>query len=887
MGEDIAIVGIGCRFPGARNTDELWRNILHGVVSRTPLSVEELRGSDVPAAVYTSPDYVPAGFFVDGVDEFDADYFGMSAPEAAMTDPHIRLFLECADTALTDAGHASPESGREGIGVFAGSRNNGYSARAARDPRLRDLFDPFMFEASGGVDYLAPTVAYRLGAEGPALNVATACSTSLAAVHLACASLTARECELALAGGVNLRLEPRRGYRWRPGGVESRTGHCRPLEARADGTVFSEGSGVVALRRLADAMADGDRVYAVIRASALNSDGPRRFNFLTPGVEGQAELARRVLDEAAVHPAEIGYLECHGAGTPVGDLVEVEAMTTAFRETGTTDTGHCPIGSVKSNIGHAGKAAGIAGLIKAALAVHHGSIPPHPDFRQVNPDLSLESSPFRVSTEPEEWPVPNGPRRAMLNGFGLGGGNAHLLLEQAPERAATESRRPWHLLPVTGHTPQALDEAEGRLTDHMGGHPEQDPADVAHSLWSGRAHHRHRRALLVSSGPAGTGPQRIGADDHTPLGEARRERPEIAFLFPGLSGHHVNMGRELYETEPAFRTRLDECAEALAPHGRSDVRNALYPAPGQEETARELLARTRVAQPALFAVECATAALWSSWGIRPDVVVGHSLGEFAAAVVSGVLDMERAAELVAVRASLMDRLPPGRMAAVAAPVERVREALRGSVGIAAVNGPELVVVSGPPEQVDGVCADLDDAGFDSRALTMPHAFHSPMIDPILAPFGDRLEGLEVRNPNCRYVSGLTGRRVEGRELAAPDYWIRHARETVVFDQAVRSVLETATVVLEAGPGRTLVELVRAVCADAGRASPEAVTSMGPESDLRAALSGLGRLWELGAEPDRSALTRGERRVRVWLPPYPYQVRRHWCGVDDATGRELS
>ncbi|HEX7241000.1 MAG TPA: type I polyketide synthase, partial [Longimicrobiaceae bacterium] len=676
-----------------------------------------LRAAGVGDELLSHPAYVPARGALEDIDRFDAEFFGVSPRDAEVLDPQQRIFLECAWEAMEDAGR-EPGRGPARVGVFAGAGFNTYFFRnvlpalTATDP-VRTHQAVF----SNDKDYLATRTAYKLGLRGPAVTVQTACSTSLVAVHLACRSLRDGECDMALAGGVSAVVPQTSGYLFQEQSFLSPDGCCRAFDAQAQGTVPGSGCGIVALRRLEDALADGDTIHAVILGSAVNNDGDRKVGFTAPAMEGQAAVIRAAHAAAAVDPCTIGYVEAHGTGTALGDSIEVAALADAF---GPLPPGSCALGSLKPGVGHLDVAAGVAGLIRAVLALRHREIPPTLHFQSPNPQIGLERTPFFVPAQPLPWTRDDAPRRAGVSSFGIGGTNAHVVLEEAPQPRPADPAGPWQLLLLSARTPQALESATQRLATHLAEHPELPLADVAFTLREGRRAFACRRAVVVREGEDAAALLRGAAPDRLATGRAEAEEPPAVFLFPGVGEQYPGMGRGLYRTETVFRAAVDRCADLLLPRLGWDLRETLFavddePAEGSDEPAREpggldlrrmlgrggpvsgaaaRLDRTEAAQPVAFVVGYALARLWESWGIRPAAVLGHSLGEYTAACVAGVFSLEDALELVAARARAIQALPGGAMLAVPLAPDALAPFLAEDVALAAANAPELCVLSG-------------------------------------------------------------------------------------------------------------------------------------------------------------------------------------------------
>ena len=750
----IAIVGMSGRFPGAGDVESFWKNVEEAAESVTRFSADELEQAGVAPESLRAADYVRARGVLDAAEDFDADFFGLTPREAQVLDPQHRLFLECAHDALEHAGY-DPERTASVIGVFAGCGMNTYLVHhLIHHPELIDAVGEYQVMLSNDKDFVATRTSYLLDLKGPSVNVQTACSTSLVAVHLACQSLIEFDCDVALAGGVSISLPQSRGYLYRKSGILSPDGHCRAFADDAGGTVAGNGAGVVVLKRLAEALEDSDTIYAVIRGSAINNDGRGKVGFTAPSVEGQAEVIAAAQAVADVDPETITYVEAHGTGTELGDMIEVKALARAF---GDAPRASCALGSVKSNVGHLDTAAGAAGLIKATLALHCRRIPPTLHCAQPSARLALDESPFYIASKLEDWASgPGVPRRAGVSSFGIGGTNAHVVLEEAPEPAATSPSRPAQLLLFSARTPEALAESRRRLVRHLERHPDQDLADVAFTLRTGRRLFEHRCAMVCESHEAAAAALLSAESEHLRAGvTGEAASAPLIFLFPGQGSQVTGMGRGLYASEPAFRDVVDECAEKLRAHLGPDLRTLLFPEPAAEEDARSRLAQTAVTQPALFVVEYALARLWREWGIEPDAMIGHSVGEYVAACLAGVFSLEDALALVAERGRLMQSLPPGAMLSVEMDETALSERLGEELSIAAVNGPEQCVASGPASAIEALAEALGSEVRHKR-LETSHAFHSPMIEPVLDAFRNVVEKVELRRAEGRFISNLTG-----------------------------------------------------------------------------------------------------------------------------------
>ncbi len=878
---EIAVVGMSGRFPGAADVETFWRNLRDGVEAISRFSDEELIASGVPPEVFRGPNYINAKGIPDGVGWFDAGFFGYTPREAEIIDPQQRMFLEVAWEALENAG-CDPERHPGLIGVFAGSGLNTYLVNLYSNPELMAAIGGFQATVSNDKDFLPTRVSYKLNLKGPSLNVQTACSTSLVAVHLACQHLLHGECDMALAGGVTLYMPVKSGAMYHEGGILAPDGHCRAFDERSQGTVVGNGAAVVALKRLEDALADGDAIHAVIKGSAINNDGSLKVGYTAPSVEGQAAVISQALAVAGVEPETVRYVETHGTGTALGDPIEIRALTQAFRA-GTDRRGFCGIGSVKTNVGHMDTAAGAAGLIKAVLAVERGELPPSLHFERPNPGLDLPSTPFFVVDRLTPWPGDAAPRRAGVSAFGIGGTNAHVVLEEAPAAALSGPSRDLQLLVLSARTETALEAATDNLARHLGEHPDLPLADVAFTLHAGRKVFRHRRTVVAAS--VAEAASLLASRDPAILTRAEEaaDRP-VVFLFAGGGAQYPDMGLDLYRTEPVFREQLDLCMRLLEPHmsqGDADLRRHLFPAPEDREEEARLLERTTVALPVLFAVEYAQARLWMSWGVRPQAMIGHSLGEYTAACLAGVMSLEDALALVALRGRLFDTLPEGGMLSVPLPEGEVLALLREigvGLSIAAVNSPGFCVVSGPAAAIAQAREGFAGRGVEARRLHIAVAAHSAEVEPILREFGDFVATLALSPPAIPYIANVTGTWMTAADATDPGYWVRHLRQTVRFADGIGELLaDGERIFLEVGPGQTLSTLVMQ---HSDRAAGQTVLNsmrhpQDPQSDARFLLQALGKLWLAGAAIDCTGFDAGERRRRLRLPTYPFERRHYW------------
>ncbi|MCX7645405.1 MAG: SDR family NAD(P)-dependent oxidoreductase [Rhodobacteraceae bacterium] len=885
----IAIVGMAAHLPGARDIEAYWALLREGRSAVRRLSEAELLAAGESPAMLRNPAYVPFAAPLEDFDRFDAEFFGFSPKEAAILDPQHRHFLEVAWEALENAGHP-PESFRGRIGVFAGCGMGSYFYfNICSNPALVDSTGMFLLRHTGNdKDFLATRVSHVFDLKGPSLSVQTACSTSLVAAHYAVQALLNGECDMAIAGGVTIELPQNRGYLYREGEVLSPDGACHAFDHRGQGTVFGSGAGVVVLRRLEDALADGDHVWAVILGSAVNNDGAAKAGYLAPSVEGQAACVAEALAVAGVSAETVDYVECHGTGTYLGDPIEVAALTEAFRRT-TDAKGFARIGSVKTNIGHLDTAAGVASLIKTALALHHRQMPASLNYEAPNPAIDFANSPFRVNDRLSDWPRRSGPRRAGVNSLGVGGTNAHMILEEAPDPGPSgQSDWPFQLLALSARTPAALAEASSRLAAHLRAHPEQPLADVAFTLKEGRRAFEHRRVLVAASHDEAAAllesgdPRRVFT--HRRVGEA----PDVVFMFPGGGAQYPNMARDLYETEPVFAEWMDRGLGILAGLTDEDIRTLWLPAPGAEAAAAERLRQPSLQLPLILIVEVALARLWESWGLRPAALIGHSMGENAAACIAGVMTFEEVIGLVHLRGRLFDTVPAGGMLSVPLSEAALAPYL-GELDIASVNAPELTVVSGPDAALRALADRLGAEGIETTRIAIDIAAHSRMLEPILGRFRAHLATMTLSPPRIPIVSNRTGAFLTDAEATSPDYWVAHLRGTVRFADGIATLRQRADrVFLEVGPGRALATLAQANGAMGGQPVPSSLRHPeDPVSDDRHFIATLGRLWACGAEPDWSQLWGEARRRRVPLPSYPFQRSRYFiapgrpAAVEDA------
>lgn len=876
--DDIAIVGMSVNVPGAEGVDAYWANLRDGVSALKRLDETQLRAAGESAERMARPNYVPVTAEMPGYDMFDAEFFGFSPKDAAILDPQHRKFLEVAWEAMEQAGHM-PENLSGPVGVYAGCGMGSYFYfNICSNSDLVDDVGMFLLRHTGNdKDFLSTRVSHVFDLKGPSINLQTACSTSLVAIHYAAQALRAGEIDMALAGGVTIELPQGRGYEFKENEILSPDGECHAFDHRAQGTVFGSGAGAVALRRLKDAIADGDPIWAVIKGSAVNNDGAAKAGYLAPSVDGQTAAIARALNDAGVAAQSIGMVECHGTGTYLGDPIEVAALTQAYRaETQAED--FCRIGSVKTNIGHLDTAAGVAGLAKAALSLHHQQIPPSLGYEAPNPAIPFEGSPFRVNDRLYDWPAAATPRRAAVNALGVGGTNAHMILEEAPARAPSEeSDFPFHVLCLSGRNKAALDANSAALAAHLRAHPEQPLADVAFTLKEGRRGFDKRRVLVAESHEEAAAlleagdRRRVFTHDH--LGPD----PEVVFMFPGGGAQYAGMARDLYETEPVFAEWMDRGLDHLAPQLDYDIRAIWLPKPDDRVAAEAKLKQPSVQLPLIMIVEYALAQLWLSWGVKPAAMVGHSMGENVAACLAGVMRFEECIDLVLLRGRLFDEVPAGGMISISATLEQITPLLGDALDIASVNGPELIAVSGPDDALEALQQRLDAAGLDHQRIAIDIAAHSRMLDPILDRYRAFLAKLDLRAPTMPFLSNRTGKRITAQMATDPDYWVAQLRNTVNFADCISALSSDAPrIYLEVGPGKALSALAQM---NADVAPGQVMSSLRhPEQEIADDayfLGVIGRLWACGVEADWAQIWGEARRNRVLLPSYQFQRARYF------------
>lgn len=879
---DIAIIGLSGRFPGAENVDAFWQNLKNGVESIEQYSDEALRDMGVPEDKIADPDFVASGALLPEQDKFDAAFFGYSPREAEELDPQQRLFLETSWQALESAGYHG-DACNFPIGVYGGCGVNTYLImNLMQSGRFNDLSNISSLQAlmnGNNKDAMTMTLAYKLNLKGPAVTIQTACSTSLSAVHMACRSLLNHEADMTLAGGSWLNLLHKGGYVYQSGAILSPDGHCRPFDDQAQGTIIGSGSGVVVLKRLADAIADGDTVHAVIKGSAMNNDGNTKAGYTAPSVDGQAEVIAAAHEMADTPPETISYIEAHGTGTVLGDPIEIAALTRAFRLS-TDKNQYCAVGSVKSNVGHLDAAAGVTGLIKTILSLKNATIPASLHYKTANTEIDFDNSPFYVASETIPWTAENGPRRAGVSSFGIGGTNVHVIVEEAPKQLATISQRDWQILPLSAKTPSALASQQENLAQWLQKMPTEQWQNAAYTLQVGRKGFSHRSIVVAQNPNQATGalmadasPLRVQSHLATDA-----DRP-VVFMFPGQGSQHINMAQSLYNSETVFKAEFDRCRQGLQPHLGLDIADFIFVNDTQAESAAEQLKQTAFTQPVLFSVEYALAKQWLAWGIKPNAMIGHSIGEYVAACLAGVFSFEDTLKIVAQRGLLIQAQPGGSMLSVALSEKKLATYLQAGCELASVNGPENCVISGTDSAIIATEATLTAADIAVQRLHVSHAFHSSLVAKAGQELAHLIADLPRNAPNMPFISNVTGTWITDQQATDPEYWSKHLSQTVRFHEGLCTLMNTSVqnyVLLEVGPSNVLSQL-------AGRdpdikAQASVITSL-PHvrkntEEAQHIATALGRLWLEGVNINWNSFY-NQRPSRIALPTYPFERKRFW------------
>jgi acyl transferase domain-containing protein/thioesterase domain-containing protein len=873
--EGVAIIGTAIRFPGAKSLDELWKNLCGGVESITFFDDDRLDAS-VGMELKKIPAYVKARGVIEDVDKFDAMFFNISPREAQIMDPQARLFLELSAAALEDACYV-PDAYQGLVGIFGGTGFNTYFVNhVLPNQGLVELFGTHATYLANSPDYLATRVSYKLDLRGPSVSVYTGCSTSLVAVCQAFDSLQSYQCDLAIAGGVFVQCPLNTGYLYQEGEIFSPDGHCRPFDEKAAGTVFSDGAGFVVLKRADEAIRDNDHIYAIIRGAALNNDGSDKVSFTAPSVSGQAAVISQAHANARINPEAIIYHEAHGTGTRLGDPIEIEALRKAFGSK-TRKKQFCAIGSVKANLGHLDAAAGIAGLIKAVLVLAHKEVPPSINYDKPNPQIDFENSPFYVNRQPVCLGSSPGPPLASVSSFGVGGTNSHLVLEEAPHRKPSCKADAWNIIPISAKTDNGRSKYVNQLANFLRTNKDASLSDVAFTFQLGRKHFKHRNFVVCRNLDDAVRKLESIHTSHREDCAVPNHLGEVVFMFTGQGSQYVDMGKELYLHEPVFRDVVDLSSTLLKPSLGFDLREVLYPGNLTSEHVEKQINQTAVAQPALFVIEYALAKLLESWGVRPGAMVGHSIGEYVAACLAGVFDLDSALAIVAARSRFMQEMQPGAMLAVAASEARVFPMLNNKVGMAVVNAPELCVVSGEFSGIEELERQLDREKIGHKRLLTSHAFHSHMMEPAACRLSEEIARYELHPPRLPFLSNLSGGWITREQATNPDYWADQLRRAVRFRDCLETMgKDEGRIWLEVGPGNTLCTLARQhFRSSLYRIVPTMRRPSEKKSDSEFILRSLGELWSAGVDIDWHGFNRNRDGRRMPLPTYPFERTRHW------------
>ncbi|APJ03117.1 type I polyketide synthase [Silvanigrella aquatica] len=870
-GYEIAVIGMAGRFPLAKNIEEFWENIYNEKECISFFSKEEMQSEEIDTTTLENPNYVNAGGVLEDSDKFDAEFFNYSPQESIIMNPQHRIFMECAWEALENAAYTSSKY-KSAIGVFAGSSTNLYLYQLLSNEEVLKNFSTFQLIISNSKDQLSTRVSHALNLTGPSLNIQTACSTSLVAVHTACQSLLSGDCTIALAGTVSIQTHQKTGYMYQEGLTLSKDGHCRAFDKLSSGTVCGNGVGVVVLKRYEAALADGDRIDAIIKGTAINNDGNLKVGYTAPSVQKQSDVISEAINIAGITADSISYIEAHGTGTLLGDPIEISALNNAFQQS-TKQKNFCAIGSVKTNIGHLDVAAGISGLIKTILALKHKILPASLNFQSPNTNINFEDSPFYVNNKTKPWITKNLPRIAGVSSFGIGGTNAHIILQEAPLRVSDPDTNTCSLFCISAKSISALEKKEKKLLNFLEQNTNLNYRDISYTLQTCYHEFLYKKALIVYTKNELNNSRSIV---HIQNKMDPNKVAKLSFLFPGQGSQYVNMARKLYLTEETYRNCIDNCANILNKYSGIDLLGLLYP--------KELnlisdgnLDNTVFAQPAIFIVEYALSQLYMSWGIKPDVMIGHSLGEYVAACIAEVFSLEDAIFLIYSRAKLMQQMPRGKMISIFSSLDDLKPILNSSISVAAINSDNSCVLSGEFNKIEDLEKRLQEHNILFQSLRTSHAFHSNMMEPILAEFKLILEKINISSPKIPFISNLTGTIIQSEEATNPEYWVNHLRNTVQFEKGIKNLANEASIFLEIGPGQTLNSLAKSCLKDLKsiiylQSLPSFKQTTPAEMET---FKTLGSLWVSGIKINFDKLYINENRIKVALPSYPFERKRHW------------
>lgn len=865
---EIAVIGMAVRVPGANTIEEFWENLVNGKESIRFFSDDELDKS-LPKELINNPNYVKARGILEDIDMFDTAFFGMTPKSAEMMDPQQRIFLELAWEALEDAGYADLRK-PQAIGVFAGcSHNSYYTKNILQHPNLINQMGEFQVLTLNDKDYLSSRTAFAFNLKGPAVTVQSACSTSLLAITQAVDSIRKGQCTMALAGGIAINPPTKSGHIYQEGAIFSKDGHCRPFDHQATGTVFSDGGGAVILKSRDQAIKDGDHIYAIIKGTGISNDGNNKGSFTAPSADGQAESIKMALLDGAISPSSIGYVEAHGTATPLGDPLEIEGLKLAFGSVSKKQ--YCYIGSVKSNFGHLTVAAGVAGFIKSCLSLYHQQIPPSINYTTPNPIINFHETPFTVAHELTPWKTTQ-VRRAGVSSFGIGGTNVHVVLEESPKKVMVEQTdaRPFHLINWSAKTETSCNLYQHKLQNFIQKNKKANLHHLSASFQLQKANFPYRKYIIASDRTDLNGQLTAQGNSKPKLA---RSINQLAFIFPGQGAQYIRMGKEIYDCEPVFREEIDRCAKILRDILNEDIRKTLFP-PTANETAKDKLTCTRYAQLALFIVEYALAKLWMSWGVKPNILIGHSIGEFVAAHLAGVFGLKDALYLVAIRGEFMLQLPKGNMLAVR--TNNINDFLPAHLDIAAVNSPNISIVSGPPESIQRFASDLHSKNISSKLLSSNRAFHSRMVDSIVDPFRQIVQNIQLKAPRIPIISTVTGTWLEDSDALSPSYWATHLRSMVNFSAAVNVLRQEKSILaIEVGPNNTLTNLIRQQVSDSDLTA-HASLAKSSFGDYHALLDCIGSIWSAGYQFNWEKFNAYKTASHnVQTPTYAFDRQSYW------------
>lgn len=878
-GFEIAIIGMAGRFPGAKNIDIFWKNLCSGQESITFFTREEMLSDGVDEQLINNPNHVNAGGILEDYDKFDAGFFKYTPREAELLNPQDRLFLEMTWWAFEDAGYDILKY-KKPVGVFIGAFSNHYYLFSGQQEDCFDNENYWQKNMLSNSSFLPTRVSFYFNLTGPSIGIQTACSSSLVAVHAACQSLLSGECVMALAGGVAVNERQKTGYLYQENMILSSDGHCRAFDAKADGTVFGNGLGVVVLKRLEDAIKDGDRIDAIIKGSAVNNDGGFKTGYTAPSVHGQAKAVIAALKASDVDAETISYVEAHGTGTILGDPIEIEALTRAFQEF-TKEKNFCLIGSLKTNIGHLDCAAGIAGLIKTALCLKHKIIPPSLHFEEPNPSIDFKNSPFVVNDRLTQWNCDDLPRRAGVSSLGIGGTNAHVILEEAPEMFSSKSKKNTWLICFSAKTEFSLNALMDTYLDFLLNHRETNIADLAYTLQIGRCGHEYRAVIICDNIDELIEILSNKSSNYLLTNKVPIRQRKFVFMFPGQGTQYANMGAYFYKLFPVYKNIIDQCANILLTIINLDIRDILY-AQRKDNFDKEslLLTDNQCIQISLFVVEYALANLLISLNIHPNYLIGHSLGEYVAACLSGVLSIEDALYIVSLRGKLMHQQQPGEMLAILSPFDSIKSLLSGEISLSAVNTKNSCVVSGSIGEIENLREKLDERKIKNVPLKSSHAFHSRMMCPMLEEFTEGFNNIKLNSPQIPFISNKSGDWVSFDDVQEPNYWAEHIYKPVLFERGLNTILKenTELIFMEVGPGHVLTSFALNHESNSGCEAFYMLSNVEESNQAEKHFNLiLGQLWLLGVDIDFSKYYPEEKRARLSLPTYQFERQRYWAG----------